>query len=382
TIGAPYGIGGAPPDVPSAGSVDITQWTLCMQSKKGQQQGDSGRQTVLEIGYGQGADDKVPSSTAFVVHDSSHTNYLVAGDTAYKVKNNLAITAFNSQVSASNPWVSDAWLKAFHQGADLVFPTVDGFGDSLPGGLPSQPGTHVGDYGKVSTSSGQVTGYIETKHGLISVNSFVYQLFTSQPALANSSVKELKTLTAADVNAAQADNEQTDAGKSLTGAGGDWPRNLPTIVDADGQEGQYAVLCTSFSGAYDGNDPHLDMYNGPGLPQKLDNGAGIVQTGGDNLADIVFVEPGHGAMARDISGGANLTNGAVYLVTDTGQRYEMTTNATVTGPDGKAAQTSAIKQLQYGNVPIKPVPDNWMQLVQQGAQLDPTLAGTTPQVNQ
>lgn len=382
TIGAPYGIPGAPPDVPAAGNVDLTQWTLCVQSKPGQKQSDSGRQTVLEIGYGQGGIDKDPASTAFVVHDSTHTNYLVTGDSAYKIDDNQAVSAFSSQVSENDPWVSDAWLKAFHRGTDIAFPTLDGLGDDLPSGLPQQPGTHIGDYGELTTTGGQQTGYIETEHGLIAVNTFVYKLYTSEPALAQSNAKQLTNLTSAAVNAAQADNELTNASKSLNGVGDDWPSIPPLIEDGDGAEAQYSVLCAGFNNTFDGANPHLELYSGPQLPKTLDNGAGIVQTGGDNLADLVFVKPGHAVLARDVSSGANLKSGAEYLVTNTGERYEMTAKATLTGADGKQTQTTAAKQLQYDNVPVTNVPDNWMRLVQQGAALDPTEAGTTPSLDQ
>ena len=59
----------------------------------------------------------------------------------------------------------------------------------------------------------------------------------------------------------------------------------------------------------------------------LGPGGGVVQTAGTSLADVVLVQPGHAALARDVSGGNSQTVGPVYLITDTGTRYMMAPGA-------------------------------------------------------
>lgn len=380
TMGSPFGIPGAPPDVPTANNVDLTQWTLCVQSKSSADQTQSGGKTVLEIGYGAGGDSVATQYTAFVVHDSSGKNYLVTGDYAYPVGDNGVLNQLTGTAVApgatEGPWVSDAWLKAFRPGSALQFPTVATMGAGLPSSLPSQPGTRVGDYGTLTAANGQQVGYIETTSGLIEVNYFVYLLYSAGPAVSHSGAQKM-TLTASAVTAAAPKDEQQNP-SSLSNAANDWPQNTVTPVDSDGVHPGFGVFCASFSGNYDGDVPQLSMFYGSRLPQPLPAGAGVVQSGGSSFADVVFVRPGHAALARDVSGGDSQNSGAEYLVTDTGARYSMTPSATL---PGQTSATSATKQLQYDNVHVSSVPDNWMRLIQAGSPLDPSLAGTTPSLN-
>ncbi len=384
TIGTPFGIPGAPPDVPTAGNVDLTQWTLCVQSKNSADQTQPGGKTILEVGYGAGGDSVATQYTAFVVHDSGGKNYLITGDYAYPVGDNGVLNQLTGTAVATGategPWVSDAWLKAFRPGSPLQFPTVSNMGQGLPSSLSSQPGTHVGDYGTLTAANGQQVGYIETTNGLIEVNYFVYLLYSSGPAVFHSGAQKM-TLTASAVTAAAPKDEQQNP-SSLSQAATDWPQNTVTPIDSDGVHPGFGVFCVNFSGNFDGDVPQLSMYYGSHVPQPLPAGAGVVQSGGSSFADVVLVRPGHAALARGVSGGESQNSGAEYLVTDTGTRYPMTPTATLPGSNGQqSSQTSASKQLQYDNVHVSAVPDNWMRLIQAGAPLDPSIAGTSPSLN-
>ena len=382
TMGAPFGIPGAPPDVPEAANVDLTQWTLCVQSKDSADQTQPGGKTFLELGYGSGGDSVASQYMAFVVHDSQGKNYLITGDYAYPVGDNGVLNPLTGTAVASGategPWVSDAWLKAFQTGSQLQFPTVAHMGDRLPGSLSSQPGTRVGDYGTL-TANGQQVGYIETDTGLVEVNYFVYLLYSAGPNVFHSGVQKM-SLTESEVTAAAPRDEQQNP-SSLFQAASDWPQNTVTAVDSDGQHPGFGVFCANFSGTFDGNVPHLSLYYGSQLPQPLPPGAGVVQSGGTSFADVVLVRPGHAALTRDVAGGNSQNSGPEYLVTNTGARYTMTPTATLPGANGQSTQTSATKQLQYDTVHVTPVPDNWMRLIQAGATLDPSIAGTSPSLN-
>jgi type VII secretion protein EccB len=381
TIGAPFGIQYAPPDVPASNNVDLTQWTLCLQSKNPADQTQAGGKTILEIGYGVG-NGGVSSSTGFVVHNSADNNYLVVGDYAYQIVDNKVLNELASisvdPGAPAGPWVSQTWLNAFKRGTSLQFPTVDGMGESLPSSLNAQPGGHVGDYGSMTGANGQQVGYIETKTGLVEVNYFVYLLYSAGPHVSQSGAQKM-SLTASEVSAAAPKDEQKDA-TSLQNAGVDWPQNAVTPIDSDGVHPGFGVFCVNYSGVFDTDGaPQLSLSYGTQLPQPLTAGAGVAQSGA-TLADIVLVRPGHAALARDVSGGASQNTGHEYLVTDTGTRYEMTPTATLPpqGPGAQPTKTSAAKQLRYDTVHVSAVPDSWMQLIQTGAPLDPSQAGTTP----
>jgi type VII secretion protein EccB len=379
TMGAPFGIAGAPPDVPTAGNVDLTQWTLCLKSQDAADQTKPGGETILEIGYN-GA-NAVSQYTAFVVHDPSGENHLISGDYDYPIIDNAVInTLTGKSVPAGQPvgpWVSNAWLGAFQRGAPLQFPTVADMGAPPPASLSSLPGRHVGDYGTFTAANGQQVGVIETDSGLIEVNLFVYALYIGGPEILNSHVQKMSVIPA-DMTAAK-DEQQNPT--SLTGAASNWPQNTVTPLDTDGVGPGFGVFCASFSGAFDHDVPHLSLSYGTRLPQALPPGAGAAQNGGSSLADFVLVRPGHAALVRDVSGGNNQTSGSEYLVTDTGARYKMAPTATIPGPNGQSTQTSAAKQLQYDNVHVSPVPDNWVQLIQAGATLNPGDAGNLPSLS-
>lgn len=379
TIGAPIGILNAPPDVPTAGNVDLTQWTLCLDSASHSDQRPSKGSTILEVGYGAGSDSTVQQNTGFVVHDSNDTNYLVTGDYAYPIQDNRVTSqltnVFVSSGTAAGPWVSNAWLKAFRPGTPLQVPTVDGLGDSL-GSLPNQPGTNIGDFGTVSGENGQQGGYyIETADGLVQVNNFVYTLYKVGPAGTAKHVHQL-ALTESQVLNAKPRAELTNP-TSLLGTGSDWPQNVVTILDGDGQSAGFGVLCANFSGSFDGDLPHISLYFGTHLPQPLPTGV-TVQGSGQSLADYVLVKAGHAALARKVSGGNSLSTGSEYLVTETGTQYLMTPSAKLVGASADAKQVSAAQMLQYDKVAVTTVPTNWMSLLPSGPALDPQAAGGPP----
>jgi len=374
TIGAPLGILNAPPDVPAAGNVNLTQWTMCLQSKKASDPTVSGGRTYLGIGYGPGASTTVaPPHAALFVHDDSGTNYMVSGDYAYPIDDNRVINPLTSTAVGDHdsvgPWVSSTWLKAFTPGTSLKFPTVADVGKSLPSGFPDADGRvkHIGDYGQVIGSSGPQY-YIETDDGLVEVSQFVYTLYKANPAITDAGATQVNFISS-DPAALNPRNEQTTS-TSLQEAGTNWPQSAVLAIDIS----PFSVFCAAFSGSFDGNPAKLDIYYATALPWAASAGPGVEQASGPGYADFVQVLPGHGVLAREVSGGDSQT-GPIDLVTDTGARYPMAPTETVTGLDDKTSQTSAQKQLQYDNVQVERIPDNWIQLLRRLGTLDPNNAG-------
>jgi type VII secretion protein EccB len=392
TMGAPYGIEGAPPDVPAAGSVDLNSWTLCVQ----QDTNSAGRsvpsgKTTLEVGYGRGdlnvlaptdADDVINQHSALIVHDSQRRNYLIDGDYAYPIDDIQTVFAISGASAPTGgtvgPWVSTAWLGGFASGDPIDFPSVEGLGGPLPPGLTGQPGTVLGQFGRGPDGR---DGYIETATGLVEVNPFVYALYSGSPAVSAAKVPGfVPALTPAAINEARVTNESSaGSASSLDAVGGNWPQIVPTLSDFDGSDPAYQTLCTNYDGSFDQNVAHLDVWHGRQLPNPLGADQGISQSGGDQLADVVDVRAGHGAYSRAVSGGDSRNTGPLYLTVDTGSRYQLATNVLIPGADGgQPAQTSAAQMLQYSSLTPEPVPDSWMRLIQPGATLDPSIAGTTP----
>jgi len=172
---------------------------------------------------------------------------LIAGDDAYPVADNGVLNSLTSTPVGTNategPWVSSAWLNAFTRGTPLQFPTLNGLGNPLSTTLPPQPGTHVGDFGKLNTPNGTV-GYIETETGLVAVNFFVYSLYSGNPQITESSAKEI-SLTASQVNLAQAVVVGTADHMSVGKGVGRHVIIVPTIYNVD------RIITTRFTGTLD-----------------------------------------------------------------------------------------------------------------------------------
>lgn len=376
SVGAPYGIPGAPPDVPAPANVDLTQWNLCVSAKDPLNQATPGGRTVLEIGYDtQNAVALTPGS-GFVVHDSLSRNYLIEGDYAYQITDNGVLGALAQYSVApgqpAGPWVSSAWLSALRPGDPIGMPTVQDIaqlGNPLPPGLTGQPGKHIGDYGMGPDGT---DGYIETDTGLVQVNDFVYRLYAANKKLANSRAQPLQ-LSAADITRANPVNEMADA-TSLHGTGATWPTQLVIIEDIDASLPGYQVLCVGYSGRFDRDVPQLTEYYSASVPHASDSG--LLQSGGSAFADELYVRPGHAALSRAVTSGSSKDTGPLYLIPDTGTRYGLAPGTAASG--GNGASSSALDQLQYRKLTPEPVPDNWVRLIQTGATLDPTVAGTTP----
>lgn len=388
TIGAEFGIVGAPPDVPAAAAVDLTTWTLCVQQPPAA--ADSGQvqqeKTTLEVGYGQGdlsvlappvPDDPVNYSTALIVHDAQNQDYLIDGDYEYPISDPIAVGALSASSTPvgggpDGPLVSASWLSVFTRGSTVAVPTVQDMGRTMPSDVPHQPSDRIGAYG--TTDKGE--DYIETRHGLLQVNSFVFALYVVNPDLTGIPQLSAAELSPSVVNSAIASGATA---ADLDGVGSDWPTIPPTVQDFDGNHPDFQTICASYQGTYDhvgsASVQHVEIWYGSKLPHPLASGQGITQNGA-GLADVVDVLPGHGAYSREVANGASQSTGALFLTVDNGTRYQLATNSSVTEANGQKTTVSAVDRLQYTSLSPEPVPASWMQLVQSGAVLDPVAAGT------
>jgi type VII secretion protein EccB len=386
TIGGPFGIPDAPPDVPPAGQVNLTTWTLCQQAKVPTDQTTVGGQTVLEVGYGQGAATAIAAGSGLIVHNSQGVNYLLYGDYSYQISNvpGLAGTLSgggSGSTPAVGPWVADSFLDAFYPGAPITdFPSVNVVKDlGKPVEQPDQPtGAVIGNYGVGPNGD----DYVETSAGLVQVSQFVFDLYVGNGQLAIHHVADFNpALTQSEITNANAIDERANPA-DIQNVGNTWPSTKVKIADLYADEPQYSVICVNYAGKFDPSQnetAQLSLWYGTALPHPLATGEGVLQSGSDTLANVVDVLPGHGALSRAVAGGTSLNAGALYLTVETGSRYELPPGATMTSPTtGQSVTTSAQQQLMYAAVAPEPVPENWMALVQVGAALDPDVAGQTP----
>lgn len=401
TIGSPVGILGAPEDVPSAANMNLTQWSFC-QNEKEADESKPGGSTYLEIGYwpsansapqglwtgnGQGA------NFALIVHDTQNNVYLVDGNYKYLVGNddsdkenvqNLLVAVAQGRKFVSDDvtgfYVSDAWLSAFQNGAQITYPTVTGLGNSVSGGS-NQPGKKVGAYG--ANSGVSTGGSVQTADGLAQLSPFAYSLYTANPQLAADGVSSMSALSPSQINLANNGHAPNNADVFQQGTyGADWPQIAPTLVGANTQDPTSANICVGYSGSVVGGVPQLTTWTSAQLPYgSPSQNFGLSQTTSNAAANVVLVKPGYGLIAQQTSGGL------MYLIEDSGYRYGLAVdnNPSNSGSSsgsssgsGSNSTISAKDMLGYHNTAVEQVPDNWLYLIQGGATLDPLKAGETP----
>jgi type VII secretion protein EccB len=406
TIGSPVGILGAPEDVPSASNMNLTQWSFC-QNEKETDSSIAGGSTYLEIGYwpaagttqGLRTGGSQGSESALIVHDSQDDVYLVDGDYKYEVGNdktdhqdvqNLLVAVAQGR-SFINPdvtgfYVSDAWLSAFQTGANIAYPEIDDLGGTVTGS--DQPGQEIGAYG---LDSGSGSGSVQTKKGLAQLSPFAYYLYAANKNLADDHVQQIpqNTLTISEINAANNGVQVDTASVFESGTyGADWPQVAPILYGTDTTATTTANICVGYSGQTTGSAsarvPELTTWTSAQLPYGSPTSQfGLTQTGSNLEASTVLVKPGYGLIAQRLSGGSQ------FLIEDSGYRYALAVDNTPSSgsssstsgsssSSGSDSTVSAKDLLGYHSTAVEQVPDNWVNLIQGGATLDPQQAGETP----
>jgi len=392
TIGSPVGILGAPEDVPSASNMTLTQWSLCQHEKNANDESEAGGATYLQIGYGPSPQTPVwntASRTGIVVHDSQDNVYLIDGDYKYEVGNyaedqtgvtNLLSGLQNDQnwTAGEGFWVSDAWLSVFYPGARITSPTLlSGVGDEVT--APGQIGRHVGDYG---FNSARGSGSVQTADGVLELTPFQYYLYAANAAL-DGKVENIDSdqLTAIAIEGANAHGAPKPSDTLAPDSyGSDWPTGEPSL-QSDTASASNQDVCVGYAGKYDDGDkvPQLTTWLFSSLPYGSPGGQfGLSQTGNNNEANNVLVRPGYGLIARRLTGNFGSGGGKEFLIEDSDYRYELVDVKIPATSTASATDESAKSLLGYDDVADEQVPQVWVNLMQGGASLNPTTAGTTP----
>jgi type VII secretion protein EccB len=401
TIGSPVGILGAPEDVPSASNMNLTQWSFC-QNEKEADGSIAGGSTYLEVGYwpaadttpqgmwtGGGQSGSQGANYALIVHDSQNNVYLVDGDYKYEIGNDTTdhqnvqnlLVAVNQDRSFVNPdvtgfYVSDAWLSAFQVGASITYPEVSGLGGAVSGS--NQPGHQVGAYGP--DSGVNTGGSVQTSNGLAQLSPFAYFLYAANKNLADDHIQQIPqtTLTESEINAANNGVQVNAANVFQQGTyGTDWPQVAPSLVGLDTTEATTANICVGYTGQTTGPSsaqvPQLTTWTSAQLPYGSPSSQfGLTQNSSDLEATTVLVKPGYGLVAQRLSGGSQ------FLIEDSGYRYALAVDSSSSSNGSSSSSVAAKDLLGYHNTAVEKVPDNWVNLIQGGATLDPAAAGETP----
>jgi type VII secretion protein EccB len=356
-IGATVGIPYAPDRLPDAGNAGAVKvWSVCEQN-------GSGADPTKAVFVLDGRDQKfltgpgvLSGPKALYVMGPGHVPYLVTADgTAYPIATTAAPTSDGTSgdpqlllrtlfgTGARPQQVTADWLQTFHQGRTISFPDLTGVGQSA--GVPGLP-QQVNRVGMViAAPSGSTTQeYVVLQGKVEPVTHLVAELLMNLPAA--QSLYPAGTAPKAQPMGAAAFRP------SDTEYLGDnhWPSEIPKQANIQRTSAPQNV-CSVYRGTMNGSTPRLSVWTGDRYPVK-----------NADVGTSAYVTPGTGLLYRQVTGTG--TSGALYLVTDTGLRYNLPG-----GTGGQSSDNSAAR-LGYGQVKPQLVPANWSAFLPVGPKLD------------
>ncbi|MBQ1093811.1 type VII secretion protein EccB [Streptomyces sp. B93] len=375
TIGIPY----APDRLPSAEEAGAAKrWAVCERPGAG---GRSIQKAALvladrEKDLTEGR-RKLTGGELLYVTDSDGNRFIVdPGGTAYQVDkidtgDDLELLLRTVVGSGREPQrVSAEWLATLHQGDPITFPEIEG----TPGEPANAPGQLDAEADRVGTvlkafDNNKEQYYVVLPGRVAPVSAFVAQLllFSKDLAQVGQAGQALETSPGAIV-----------PGEPF-GTGHRWPTGTPEAVnEASDAKGKRNTVCTVLRGVSADGTTTLSTWAGTDFPADLPAGS-----------SSAYVTPGSGQLYRQFKGSAT-KNGPVFLVTDTGLRYVLQSNAdSATDDAGIGMSAEERKQLEqeaqqaqsrlgYADVDPAPVPAAWSAFLPTGPRLS-TAAARQPQ---
>ncbi|KUJ64103.1 type VII secretion protein EccB [Streptomyces albus subsp. albus] len=372
TVGIPY----APDRMPSADEAEKKKkWAVC------EQPGGNSKTTQKAVFlFADRETDKVEGSqrlhgSQVLYVQGKHDRYLVdPHGTRYRIGgtgqdkpsaaeyNLLLRTLFADGAKPQS--VTEDWLNTLSEGTDIQFPVVPGQigGDA---GLPALGKANKVGMVLVATAGTSTQHYVVLPGKVARVSDFVAELLLSSSQLADLGQNN----TPERVHNA----DFTPDSKNFYGDR-NWPTEAPrqtNSVETTEDSAARDTVCSILDGVGANGKPKLGTWAGRDYPAAIVDGA-----------TSAYVTPGTGLLYRQITGSSTKT-GLIFLVTDTGLRYQVQSNSD-SGTDkskigdgekdqkqkgGQEANT-AQKRLGYDGVTPLPIPANWSQFLPIGPRLD------------
>ncbi|WP_406121438.1 type VII secretion protein EccB [Streptomyces sp. NBC_00989] len=370
TVGIPY----APDRLPSASEAGADKrWAVCERPSAG---GGSIQKAALVLAKRDmkktEGKQRLRGGELLYVVDPDKNRYVVdASGTAYRVdrSDELLLRAVVGTGRVPER-VSQEWLATLHQGDPIAFPSIG----ATPGTAAGAPGeldastNKVGMVLKASDASGEHY-YVVLPNKVAQVSAFVAQLLLSS--------KDLAPLGQAGHATGVSAGEITPEG--TFGAENRWPTNEPTAVnEASDASGSRSTICNVLEKVGDNGATTLTTWAGTDFPAPLPT---------DSTS--AYVTPGSGQLFRQFQG-EETKAGPVFLVTDTGLRYVLQSNADSATNDAGIGTTAKERQqeqqeaeqaqirLGYADVDPAPIPASWSEFLPTGPRLS-TAAARQPQ---
>lgn len=355
--GAPLGIPNAPDRLPSAKEVGRTKtWTVCERpamGKDGRPDLATPPQRSVFVGAapqqgGLGADEAVFVQLRPEQPGAEAPMYLVEKGRSYKIASPQVRSALVLDAIQPQP-VTKEWLDTLEPGTAIEFPNVPDYGTRTNAKLLPEHST----VGIVLRAEGSGQYYVVVKDGVQPVSRLVAELLVAKQdarrVAYGGRTPQPYGVPVADLGDAVQQGRMFGAEKG-------WPEQLPQVVnrvEALGDVGR-TTLCNTYDGTYSGGFAQTRQSAWNGLPERLVDGMGSV-----------WVQPGTGALIREVTGRADDPTGTLYLLTDSGLRYQIVNDAPEQGgaPPQPGGDSEAKIRLGYRGIDPTPVPRAWSSLV-------------------
>lgn len=356
--GAPLGIPDAPDRLPSAKEVRKPKtWTVCerpvVTADNRNDVGVAPQRSVFigaapKAGQLQGADTLFVQQFTPGEDPSVAPLFLVQNGRTYKIASKQVRAVLVLDAVRPQP-VSKEWLDTLEPGQDIDFPTIPDYGGSTEIDIPEQFRT-VGTVLKAD-SSGQ--HYVVAKSAVLPVSPLVAALMAQRPD-AREKVYKDRMPTAFPVAVGQLGATISQGTPYADDKG--WPTQMPQTVnrvDAAADKGR-TTLCNTYLGTFSGGVAQTQQSAWTALPERLVDGMGGV-----------YVEPGAGALIREVTGRADDKTGIVFLITDAGLRFQIVNDPPRNGAAAPEPGTDSEAKIRLGyrGVEPTPVPRAWTGLM-------------------
>ncbi|MEV6316476.1 type VII secretion protein EccB [Streptomyces sp. NPDC051776] len=369
TLGIPY----APDRLPEAGEARAAKrWAVCERPGQGGRAIQKATFVLAERERKEteGA-NRLTGGELLYVEGPGPVHYVVdAAGTAYEVDKDdellLRVVVGQDPVPQR---VSEQWLKTLHKGDEITFPKIPG----VPGA-----DAKVGEGYKVGMVLEAPAGARKQKYVVLPGNVAPVSDFTAKLLLGSRDLAGLGQ----NSNAKQVSAATFKPGEAF-GTEMSWPEEEPKQVnETSAAAGSRNTVCNVLRDVqrrgHNRGRTTLSTWAGTEFPRPLPNGS-----------SSAYVTPGSGQLYRQYQG-SRTDSGFLFLVTDTGLRYAMQSNADMATDDSGIGQSKhqhetardeaqqAQKRLGYKDVDPAAVPIEWSTFLPTGPRLS-TSAARQPQ---
>ncbi|MFJ9562774.1 type VII secretion protein EccB [Streptomyces fuscichromogenes] len=308
--GRPVGTSGAPDSLPSAARLDTGPWQVC--SSVPDAAAGSSLATTLAVGTG-AVGTALGSDQALLVAGPDANDYLVWQGSRHRIDtSNGAMDALGYGTHTPLP-VSAAFLDALAAGPDLAAPDTPGMGAAGP----TLDGRHtrVGQVFEVAVLGSAPQYYQLRQGGLTPVTTTVADLLLGDPQVRQKAYGGGRaTATGLDTGALTGNMASRSDGNDDSGPG-TLPQSPPRLLAA----GQGQDACVRVQPGSAGLQISVAVADDADLGPAAEPTPGALDA--CVPVDRITVRPGGGALVRALAADGRAKGGTVYLMTDTGMKY-------------------------------------------------------------